>query len=76
MTKEEMFLKISNIVENEKRLMSEISRDIALRDFTHVAQEYFDLHSPLTLSIELKEGKYEVDLRFTADRVRDVYPVK
>lgn len=76
MNKEEIFLTISNLVENEKRLMGETSRSIALRDFTRVAEEYFDLHSPATLSVELKEGKYDVTVRFLADRVHDVYPVR
>lgn len=76
MRKKEIFLKISNMVEEEKRLMSKASREIALRDFTRVAQEYFDLYSPVDFSIELKEGKYEINIRFLADRVHDVYPVQ
>ncbi len=72
----ETFLKVSNIVENEKTVMGESSRRLALCDFTRVAQEYFDLHSPVELYVELKEGKYEVNLRFTADRVRNSYPLK
>lgn len=70
------FDRASSVIGADKAAMSEECRAIALRDFTHVAQEYFDLKTPLALNIESAEGEYTVQITFKADRVKTFYVLK
>lgn len=70
------FDRASRVIGADKAAMSEECRAIALRDFTHVAQEYFDLQTSPALTIDSEEGSYTVSLTFKADRVKTFYILK
>ncbi len=71
------FERASRVIGADKAAMSEECRAIALRDFTHVALEYFDLKTPLKLTIESgAEGGYAVSITFRADRAKPFYILK
>ena len=64
------------VVGAEKSAMSEDCKKIALRDFTRVAQEYFDLKTPVFMEVTAEAGEYAVSLNFKADRVKTFYLLK
>ncbi len=68
-----VFDRASRVIGADKAPMSEECRAIALRDFAHVAREYFDLAAPPELKIEACEGGFCVSLTFRADRVKTFY---
>lgn len=74
--KNEIYERLSEIIGSDKSAMDKESRALALRDFTYVASEYFDLLTQPDIGIESVEGVYFVTLKFKANRVRACKTVK
>ncbi|MBQ9081612.1 MAG: hypothetical protein IJY26_03130 [Clostridia bacterium] len=71
-----VYERASRVINADKSAMSEECRAVALRDFLHVAREYFDLKGLPSLEIVNKSGEYDISVRFKADRVKTFYLLK
>lgn len=74
--KNSAFQRVSRLIEADKSEMSEDCRQMALRDFSRVAKEYFDLNAPLEMELEKEGGEYKIHLIFSADRIKTFYALK
>lgn len=63
----------NSVIGMDKKGMSDECRKMVVRDFTHIAREYFDLKTPLAIEISDKDGEYSVQINFKADRVKTFY---
>lgn len=67
------YQRVNIVLGADKAVMSEECKAVALRDFSRLAQEYFDLKTPLQLEITNNEGEYSVSITFKADRVKTFF---
>ncbi len=69
--KQEELRRLEDLLRRDKALISEQCEAAAVRDFAHVAQEYFDLDGRVSFSLcEEKNGAF-VTLTFRITRVKN-----
>lgn len=66
----EQFFRIEQVIQSDKSVMSEGCKSLVLQDFARTFEEYFELSSFPEMQIECKNGVYDVQIRFSADRVK------
>ena len=63
--------RLESILRHDKAIISEACEAAAVRDFAHVAEEYFELDGELTFSVREERGKSLVTLSFRVNRVKN-----
>ena len=68
--------RIVRMLDIGKEDLNEESRRAAIADFTHVAEEYFETESPVTLQTVTEKRGMEVVVRFRVRRVKNFTTLK
>ena len=68
--KEEVFIRLNNVLQADKSVMSEACKSLVLQDFAEKFNEYFDLIGLPRLEIACKNGTYTVQIAFEAERIK------
>ena len=68
--KKKDFIRISNVLQADKSVMSEGCKALVLQDFAEKFNEYFDLVGLPRMELTCKNGTYIVRLAFEADRIK------
>ena len=63
--------RLESILRHDKAIISEACEAAAVRDFAHVAEEYFELDGELAFSVREERGKSLVTLSFRVNRVKN-----
>ena len=63
--------RLESILRHDKAIISEACEAAAVRDFAHVAEEYFELDGELAFSVREERGKSLVSLSFRVNRVKN-----
>ena len=68
--KEEVFIRLNNVLQADKSVMSEACKSLVLQDFAEKFNEYFDLIGLPRLELACKNGTYTVEITFEAERIK------
>ncbi len=68
--------RVKRLLASDKEEMNEASRAAALRDFAHVAAEYFEVEGPPSMQIKTGRRGAEVTFSFRAVRVKNFTVLK
>ena len=68
--KKKDFIRISNVIQADKSVMSEGCKALVLQDFAEKFNEYFDLIGLPKMELACKNGVYTVQLCFEAERIK------
>jgi hypothetical protein len=66
----EEFLRVNNVLQADKSVMSEGCKALVLQDFAEKFNEYFDLAGLPRMELTCQNGIYTVELKFQADRIK------
>ena len=66
----EEFLRVNNLLQADKAVMSEACKALVLQDFAEKFNEYFDLIGLPRMELTCQNGIYTVELKFQADRIK------
>ena len=69
--REEEFRRLEDLLRRDKAMISEECEAAAVRDFAHVAQEYFDLDGRVEFSLREEKGGGVVTISFRIVRVKN-----
>ena len=69
-TIENEFIRINNVLQADKSVMSEGCKAVVLQDFADKFNEYFDLIGLPRMELSCKNGVYSVKIAFEAERIR------
>lgn len=69
--KEEELRRLESLLRRDKAVISEECEAAAVRDFAHVAQEYFDLDGRVSFSLQEEKNGALVTLTFRITRVKN-----
>ncbi len=68
--------RVNNLLQADKSVMSEGCKTLVLQDFTEKFQEYFELIGLPRMELTCKNGVYNVELRFEAERIKKFNVIK
>lgn len=68
--------RLVNVLEQDKEEMNEPTREAAKRDFSQLAEEYFEKEGDCKLEVKRAKGGYEVNLSFRAVRIKNFTSLK
>lgn len=63
--------RLENLLRRDKAVISEECEEAAVRDFAHVADEYFELDGEMGFSVREDRGKTLVTVSFRVTRVKN-----
>ena len=66
----EEFLRVNNLLQADKSVMSDGCKALVLQDFAEKFNEYFDLIGLPRMELTCQNGVYTVELKFQADRIK------
>ena len=66
----EEFLRINNVLQADKSVMSDACKALVLQDFAEKFNEYFDIIGLPRMDLTCKNGVYSVEIKFQADRIK------
>ena len=69
-TVSEEFLRINNVLQADKSVMSDGCKALVLQDFAEKFNEYFDLMGLPRMDLTCQNGVYTVEIKFQADRIK------
>ncbi len=69
--REEELRRLEDLLRRDKAMISEECEAAAVRDFAHVAQEYFDLDGRVEFSLREEKGGGVVTISFRIVRVKN-----
>lgn len=75
MAREEI-VRISNIIQADKSVMSDACKALVLQDFANKFSEYFDVVGLPRMEIVCKNGIYTVEVLFEAERIKKFHVLK
>ena len=64
------FIRINNVIQADKSVMSDACKALVLQDFAEKFNEYFDLMGLPRMELSCKNGIYTVLLSFEAERIK------
>ena len=64
------FTRVNNVIQADKAVMSEACKALVIRDFAEKFNEYFDLTGLPKMQITCKNGTYQIELAFEAERIK------
>lgn len=68
--------RLNKMLETDKEDMNEGSRNAAIRDFTHVAKEYFEPDGDLALNVKRARTHWEITVTFKTQRIKNFTLIK
>ena len=63
--------RLENLLRRDKAVIGEECEEAAVRDFAHVAEEYFELDGEMGFSVREDRGKTLVTVSFRVSRVKN-----
>lgn len=66
----EEFLRVNNVLQADKSVMSDACKALVLQDFAEKFNEYFDLIGLPRMELTCKNGIYTVEMSFKAERIK------
>ena len=66
----EEFLRLNNVLQADKSVMSDGCKALVLQDFAEKFNEYFDLIGLPRMDLTCQNGVYTVEIKFQADRIK------
>ena len=66
----EEFLRVNNVLQADKSVMSDACKALVLQDFAEKFNEYFDLIGLPRMELTCKNGIYTVEMSFRAERIK------
>ena len=66
----EEFLRLNNVLQADKSVMSDGCKALVLQDFAEKFNEYFDLMGLPRMDLTCQNGVYTVEIKFQADRIK------
>lgn len=70
------FERINNLIQADKSVMSDGCKSLVLQDFAEKFNEYFDVIGLPRLDISCKNGTYDVEIKFSAERIKQFNVLK
>ena len=70
--REEELRRLEDLLRRDKAMISEECEAAAVRDFAHVAREYFDLDGRVEFSLREEKGGGVVTISFRIVRVKNI----
>ena len=70
MRRNEEWVRLNNIIQADKSVMSESCKALVLQDFAEKFNEYFDLIGLPRMELSCRNGTYSVQLSFEAERIK------
>lgn len=70
MGRKEEWIRLNNIIQADKSVMSEPCKVLVLQDFAEKFNEYFDLIGLPRMELSCRNGTYSVQLSFEAERIK------
>ena len=70
MRMDETLLRITNVIQADKSVMSDACKSLVLKDFADKFEEYFDLVGLPKMELNCKNGVYTVTVVFEAERIK------
>ena len=64
------FIRINNVIQADKAVMSEACKALVIQDFAEKFNEYFDLIGLPRMEVACKNGVYSVSVCFEAERIK------
>ena len=64
------FVRINNVIQADKAVMSEGCKTLVLQDFAEKFSEYFDLIGLPRMEVSCKNGVYKALVTFEAERIK------
>lgn len=69
-TVREEFVRVNNVLQADKSVMSDACKALVLQDFAEKFNEYFDLIGLPRMELSCKNGTYTVNISFQAERIK------
>ncbi|MBE5752112.1 MAG: hypothetical protein IJA89_07455 [Clostridia bacterium] len=66
----ERFKRINDVIQADKSVMSEGCKALVLQDFAEKFSEYFDLNGLPRMELTCKNGAYQIQIAFEAERIK------
>lgn len=66
----EEYERAHTVVQADKSVMSDACKSLVLQDFTDKFFEYFEVDGLPKMEIAVEDGVYQVDIRFSAVRIK------
>ena len=66
----EEFLRVNNVLQADKSVMSDACKALVLQDFAEKFNEYFELIGLPRMELTCENGVYTVEMRFQAERIK------
>ena len=70
MKKEDKLKRINDVIQADKSVMSEGCKALVLQDFAEKFSEYFDLNGLPRMELTCKNGAYQIQIAFEAERIK------
>ena len=70
------FQRVCDVIQRDKSAIDEECKTLILRELTAKLQEYFDVSTPPTLVVTMEQGTYQVEICFSAERIKGFYLLK
>ena len=64
------FDRVHNVIQADKSVMSEACKSLVLQDFSEKFNEYFDVLGLPKIEMTKKNGVYNVQITFEAERIK------
>lgn len=64
------FVRLSNVIQADKSVMSDACKALVLQDFAEKFNEYFELNGLPRMELSYKNGVYSVSVNFEAERIK------
>ena len=75
-TVREEFVRVNNVLQADKSVMSDACKALVLQDFAEKFNEYFDLIGLPRMELTCKNGTYTVNIAFQAERIKKINVLK
>ena len=70
MRKEKTYKRVNDVIQADKSVMSDACKTLVLQDLADKFGEYFELNSLPKMLITSKNGRYQVEISFEAERIK------
>ena len=70
------YMRVRNVIQADKSVMSDACKTLVLHVFANKFNEYFDLIGLPKMQISCKNGTYSVDITFDAERIKKFHVLK
>lgn len=64
------FARVNSVLQADKSVMSEGCKALVLQDFAEKFSEYFDLNGLPRMELTCKNGAYQIQIAFEAERIK------